>query len=195
MPDGGYQKGLLNTLGLGTGRKSDAQLLLSKNKIVALRHAFNYVIEDEFDIKQLPNDYKGIQCRLDRVCNSAFTFAKCWKVITWIIRRMRVEGTIPKSKHLDIKISLDGRPFASKSQVLVGIICLDDKDNVQSNKYVYPICVVDGQESLDLFNVILADISTARQDLEHNGIVVDDIQYSILFFGKLSLLLLQLIVV
>lgn len=96
---------------------------------------------------------------------------------------MRVEGTIPNNKHLSIKISLDGRPFASKSQVLVGIVCLDDKDNVQSNKYVYPICVVDGQESLELFNDILETVSSSRENLETNGIAVDDKWYSIIFFG------------
>jgi hypothetical protein len=67
IPDNGYQEGLLNLLELGNGKASDAHLLLTKNKMKEIRHAFSYVIEKEFGFGDLPNDVKGIQCRLEKV--------------------------------------------------------------------------------------------------------------------------------
>lgn len=67
IPDKAYQQGLLDMLELGSGKKSDAQLLLTKHKMKAVQHAFNYIIEQEFEFGDLPNNVKGIQCRLQKV--------------------------------------------------------------------------------------------------------------------------------
>lgn len=66
-PDRGYQDGVLGLLELGTGKKSDAGLLLTKNKMKELRFAYTYLVEREFEFNQLPSDVKGIQCRMKKV--------------------------------------------------------------------------------------------------------------------------------
>ena len=68
MPDNGYQEGLLNYLELGSGKSTDAHLLLTKNKMKEVCHAFSYIVEQEFGFSNLLNDVKGIQCRLEKAC-------------------------------------------------------------------------------------------------------------------------------
>ena len=105
-------------------------------------------------------------------------------MLTWIIRELTVCQKIPLNKEIHIKLTLDRRPFASKNQVLVGIVCTTDFENAQSALRVFSLCIVNSKESLELFIEILKPIIADKRIVEANGIEVDNVQYLIIFFGK-----------
>ncbi|KAJ7377140.1 hypothetical protein OS493_030735 [Desmophyllum pertusum] len=77
LPDEAWQM-LLNLTRLGnTGKCADVPLLLSKNKIKAVRRVFFKVIKDTFCVNSLPDPLIGSQVNLA-------------SVIIWIIREQRL---------------------------------------------------------------------------------------------------------
>ena len=102
---------------------------------------------------------------------------------------MQLERSMPVNNTFEIKLTLDGRSFAGKDQVLVGIVCTSNITTVQSVKHVYPICIIDGKESIDMFAQALTSVTSEREDITNSGLTVDGEEYDIDFVG-MSLLLL-----
>jgi len=58
----------LDLLELGNGKKSDADIMMVKGKMKAVRHGFFWKVGKEFEFGKLLNDVKKIQCRISNVC-------------------------------------------------------------------------------------------------------------------------------
>lgn len=118
-------------------------------------------------------------------------------MIYWCIQWLLVLRAVKPGDKVEFKLTLDGRPFASKNQVLVGLVCTSDLATVQSATYVYPICIISGKESIEMFNEALTDVTDARSgitlisfailiftDVAKGGIEVDGNRFDISFIGK-----------
>lgn len=77
-------------------KNDDASLLLSKNKIKAVRRVIFKIIKNTFGVCNLPAPLTGSQVDLS-------------SVVTWIIREQRLHKADKDLMEMNIK--LDGRPF------------------------------------------------------------------------------------
>jgi hypothetical protein len=78
---------------------SDAQVLLNKNQIKAIRKIIFGVVREAFGISRLAKPLKGFKVDL----NSA---------VAWTLREMRLHD--PNNTEMELNIKIDGRPFAGE---------------------------------------------------------------------------------
>lgn len=106
------------------------------------------------------------------------------QVIYWIIQELYILHQVVPNDKIEFKITLDGRAVASHDQVLVGIVCTTSKSTVQSSTHVYPICIIESPESVEVFNTALKDVIADRKELEATGTTVDGNHYELDFIGE-----------
>ncbi len=103
-------------------------------------------------------------------------FGQVWD----IVKSFYVRGAYPKK--LDIKISLDGRPIArNRLQVMVALTfmnldLLDEDGNAitnQSPKAVFPIMIIEGDETIELMKEIGRQLETDITHFRTNGVPID----------------------
>ncbi|XP_015769274.1 PREDICTED: uncharacterized protein LOC107347815 [Acropora digitifera] len=99
IPDEGWQT-MINLTKLGrTGKNEDADILLNKNQIKAVRRMVFTVVKKTLGLHDTPKPLKGRQVELQNV-------------LTWLIREQRLHGL--DEEEVKINIKLDGRPFWGK---------------------------------------------------------------------------------
>lgn len=92
---------LFNTGNFALQKASDVPILLTKNKIKAVRQLIFSIVQDLFGIKEIPGHITGYQVNLSAV-------------LIWHTRQMRLHGKTPS--RLIFNLKLDGRPFYGKLQ-------------------------------------------------------------------------------
>jgi len=159
---------LTNLTKLGrTGKKSDEAIIPLKNNVAALRKGLFNVTRNLIDIERLPPQVPGYEVNLK-------------KVAIWVIREMRLHGSLPDDIVFNLKI--DGRPFFGKDQVSVGFVALDAKHrSSQSAKSVYPLAIANCKEKREDLRKLLLNLNKRKEEIKRNGIWVDGKHYRIRF--------------
>ena len=80
-------------------KNGDADILLNKNQIKAVRRMVFTVVKKTLGLHDTPKPLKGRQVELKNV-------------LTWLIREQRLHGL--DEEEVEINIKLDGRPFWGK---------------------------------------------------------------------------------
>ncbi len=103
-----------------------------------------------------------------------------------IIGIMIVKKDSEKNK-VRIKISLDARKMGKGYSVLVGLSFVDDKidekNTCQSPDHVFPIALIDGDESEELMQLLGELLKPSLENLEQTGIEIDGGKYSSIFLS------------
>ncbi|XP_078384134.1 uncharacterized protein LOC144666603 [Oculina patagonica] len=173
---------LLNLTKLGDTKKSeDASVLLTKNKIKAIRRVIFKVVKKSFGVKSLPEPITGSQVDLS-------------SVVTWIIREQRLHKM--DTENMELNIKLDGRPFWGKDQVMIGIVPIGSPNlPEQSAKSVYPLAIANCKEDRNNIRCLLKDLNRQKAILKNHGLCVDGKFYKFKFTVTLDYKALLLLAV
>ncbi|KAK3741175.1 hypothetical protein QZH41_012621 [Actinostola sp. cb2023] len=182
ISDDGWQK-LLNRTHLGkNGQSSVAPVLLSKNSIKACKGLVFSKVEDLYNIKSIEDDsipgyYVGLE-----------------PVICWQTRELHLHGHT--ENHLQFNLKLDGRPFASRSQVLVGVIPSKTiNHSSHSCKSFCPLAIANCKENRESLTKLITNLNQEKDMLKRNGIQIDGQKYTVSFKVTLDLEALYLLLV
>ncbi|KAK3732232.1 hypothetical protein QZH41_020061 [Actinostola sp. cb2023] len=167
---------MMNLTNLGrTGKTADADLLLNKNQIKAMRRLIFEIVRKTIGLTRAPKPLKGFQVDLE-------------SVLIWLIREQRLHGL--DSSEMELNIKLDGRPFWDMcnilldfiDQVMVGIVPMESfLSSTQSSKAVYPLAIANCKETRDNLDSLLEDLTLIKKKLISNGLKVDGKEYSFKF--------------
>ncbi|CAH3180033.1 unnamed protein product [Porites lobata] len=113
--------------------------------------------------------------------------------LTWIIRELRLHGV--QKEIIELSLKLDDRPFAGRSQVLMGVVPKDKPFlSNQSCKSVCPLAIANCKEDrYENLKKLIVNINKQKDALKKNGITVDGVHYAVRFKVILDLKALYLL--
>lgn len=106
------------------------------------------------------------------------------KVLQYLLARKVLCKEVEAGETIQLKISLDGRPFCGRDQVLVGVVCTNGGGLHQSSLEVLPVAIIHQKETKHMYSTCLSAIREQVLQLSAGGATYDERHYPVQFISK-----------
>ncbi len=98
------------------------------------------------------------------------------QVVQWVLVELQILGLLTEKSAVEFKISLDGRLFWGRGQVMVGIVCCDDATHygTQRPNRVFPLAILNRDEDYTLLSKVIQPVLQEKDQLETEGVQVGE---------------------